>query len=505
MDKDKKNIPNLDIDIDYNSATGNKKTPLSKLLAVGIALFLVFVVLLIVSETTRLTSTASLHIEKKPTSTDPSKSEIIYNQLAFSSAHIPNIIYHPPNYFKGILFESWRSINKNQTWVLRIRGDLKFDNGDPITTSNILSSWKRLALINNRKGFKNIFNYIKDAKSIKNTHSKSQGIFSDGSHIIINFTKPIPGFLKELSRTIYSISHPSLYNNETGDWINHSKLISSGAYKVSSRTDKSLELKVRDDYPEKLIHPYRFGTINISWEKKSKKAPNITYGPSYKENKYNYVHHKGSKKLIAYAYCKGWRDPKSLCSSATSRKILRNEFYKELKNNKFTPYLSIFPKTIEGVYESYLPEMKTNMKYLKGKKLTYKESTLLKNLPIAKVFQSSLKMLAKHLGVKSSINRSSKRASDIELKTLSMSQIELETSPDKLFIDDSGVIIDTNGKLKKELSRTKINFGKINDIIWNQSIIWPITSYSDGVWTHPDIDFSIEDNVSFNFILIGRK
>jgi hypothetical protein len=63
--------------------------------------------------------------------------------------------------------------------------------------------------------------------------------------------------------------------------------------------------------------------------------------------------------------------------------------------------------------------------------------------------------------------------------------------------DSSGIII-------KELNKPHPDLQLINQEIWNQAIIWPITHYASGFWAKSTVDLSLINNslppTDFNWV-----
>jgi len=49
---------------------------------------------------------------------------------------------------------------------------------------------------------------------------------------------------------------------------------------------------------------------------------------------------------------------------------------------------------------------------------------------------------------------------------------------------------DLDGRISKELERTKIDVNAVNRLIWDQALIWPIGHFSYGLWVKSKYDLS---------------
>jgi hypothetical protein len=63
---------------------------------------------------------------------------------------------------------------------------------------------------------------------------------------------------------------------------------------------------------------------------------------------------------------------------------------------------------------------------------------------------------------------------------------------------------DSSGIILKELNKTHPDLQLINQEIWNQAIIWPITHYASGFWAKSTVDLSLINNslppTDFNWV-----
>jgi hypothetical protein len=60
-----------------------------------------------------------------------------------------------------------------------------------------------------------------------------------------------------------------------------------------------------------------------------------------------------------------------------------------------------------------------------------------------------------------------------------------------MFKSKEGIRIpDETGEIIAELDRPKPDLQKVNQLIWEQALIWPIAQFSSGVWVKEGIDYS---------------
>jgi len=60
-----------------------------------------------------------------------------------------------------------------------------------------------------------------------------------------------------------------------------------------------------------------------------------------------------------------------------------------------------------------------------------------------------------------------------------------------MFKSKEGIALpDESGNVLSELDQDNVDLQKINEFLWEQGLIWPITHYSSGLWARPELDFS---------------
>ena len=77
-----------------------------------------------------------------------------------------------------------------------------------------------------------------------------------------------------------------------------------------------------------------------------------------------------------------------------------------------------------------------------------------------------------------------------------------------MFLSEEGIRLpDEDGSIRAELGRENPDIQKINELLWEQAIVWPVMHYSSGLWARGEIDFS-EINLSLpptDFEWLGQK
>ncbi|MEK7721870.1 MAG: hypothetical protein AAB359_05725, partial [Elusimicrobiota bacterium] len=66
---------------------------------------------------------------------------------------------------------------------------------------------------------------------------------------------------------------------------------------------------------------------------------------------------------------------------------------------------------------------------------------------------------------------------------------------------------DPTGKCLKLIDKPRIDIQKVNEVLWDDAIIWPVTHLSIGLWGRTELDFSLINTIipPTAIHLIGRK
>ena len=148
--------------------------------------------------------------------------------------------------FKPWVAQSYEASPDQQTLTFKLRSDVKFSDGSPLTAKDVKASWDRGVT---GKGYANI---VTGFMGIKNT---DQVVARDDSTVVISLEKPNPFALKMIPINVMSImSGPSIKSHATPaddsghDWY-HNNALGSTAYVLANWTPGvQWELKPNPNY-----------------------------------------------------------------------------------------------------------------------------------------------------------------------------------------------------------------------------------------------------------------
>ncbi len=179
------------------------------------------------------------HIKDEPASLDPVKAvglpEIpvirdLFEGLTSQDAH--------GNIVPGVAL-SWQS-NDNKSWIFTLRKDARWSNGDPVTASDFVWSWRRLVDPQNSSSFA----WFAELAGIENAAAITKGEMPadklgvtalDNYHLKVTLTKPVPYF-PSLAASFAFYPTPQRVIEQLGaNWTKPGNLVGNGAYVLHER------------------------------------------------------------------------------------------------------------------------------------------------------------------------------------------------------------------------------------------------------------------------------
>lgn len=465
--------------------------------------------------------------EYPPYSTDPIDYDDVVHHLAWTSVYGTLVTEYKVGQFTGQLAKAWDSENNFTEWTFRIRPNCYFENGEPITPYAIAQSIKRIALVQKKRGsHSGLLENIIGLSNLEKTTSDIAGIQFDEQSITLKFTKPMPDLLSKIGFGLYSVTHPSQYE-EDGTWKDKRSIISSGAYKIQAWSEKTLELSINEkqescfSWPTKPLTDIEvvFGSENIDISQQ-----HIVSGSSNSlmiDSSFSFLGPSASDILYIRSY-------KSLEPRISA--ILRDVIISEmslLNNINFTLNRSFLPLTVKGTSPAKItPRTDEDLALIKGLSLRIPQYAATKKslnnqnvLSYTEAFSKVMEVLRLKYKVNivelpmdySSFTDTPKRASLYDLELLLTGVLVENPYEDIVFMFKSkeGIQLpDRNGAIFDLLNDAQKNIAQINQAIWDQGLIIPITHYSSGLWVKKDL-FNTQDLNHMlpptNFQFIGRK
>ena len=127
------------------------------------------------------------------------------------------------------LAESWETSDDKLTWTFKIRNDVKFSNGDPLTAEAVKQSIERAFAKNTRAA----------------TFFEYESITADGQNLVITTKKPLPGMPGYLADPLFIIVDVAA---ESGRDFSKEGPICTGPYTVESFVKERAVMKRNENY-----------------------------------------------------------------------------------------------------------------------------------------------------------------------------------------------------------------------------------------------------------------
>lgn len=487
----------------------------------GVAIILALLCLSIfiyVGNMQRNTKTLSIRYgSHTPYSADPLDYDAFVHHMVFRSVFGTLVSLYKAGDIAPQLASSWKSSNDRLEWTFNIRPGLVFENGEEISALSFVRSFTRLAfLLKQRKSSSDFFDHLRGIENLKAPDSQFAGLVADGQKLILRFQKAPDKLLETLSFGLYGLAHPSNWDLKTGTWIDPHKSIASSAYKVAEWTDKHLVLNKRDNFPDDYGHPNKPTQVDLIFaDRPDFSSVDLAGGASIDHPPSGFKFLQGSSFYILFLRCFSWAIKSSPFHSKLVRQNLRTQFYRFLKAQGTTPKRSFFPLIINGIEENTdvggsqsLPENRLiRVRYRNA----FSDSENI-NKAMAQLETLGLKIEGVSPDVKTVM-----KELDSNLSTYSfdlspfMTGILVESPLEDIrfmFKSAEGIRLpDATGEILKELEKEKPDLGKVNQMLWDQAIIWPLDHFTMGLWYRDHIDVSMlnPSMPPIDFAWIGQK
>ena len=411
----------------------------------------------------------------------------------------------------GQIAESWSNSDDLRTWTFYIRPDLTFSNGDKITADAVRLAFTRIAFLQFKShSASGLTEHLKEVSSLTSASQPFPGIEATDNQLILRFVRPQPKLLEAISFGLYAVAHSSDFNPVTGAWDDHKAAVASGPFQITHWDDRVLTVEQRKNVPAFFGRKDSPKSVDFVWHSDDVKTSDITMGSSLDGNQHENEDYFGTGALttsISYIRLLSWNDSQSPLKQKKARVFLRNSFYKKLESFGVRSHGFFLPTSISPSTDH--PETLDNLDSKNGFDVT--------SLILAKPAQNSAFAHKLYDALSESL-----KGQGIEIQPISRPPTQklkalLDPTPTKqhrgldiiavqtnLLVEDpihdvkfminskEGIRLpDPTGRLKLEAAKERPDFAKINEILWDDAIIWPVTHFSSGLWAKKGLfDFS---------------
>lgn len=158
-------------------------------------------------------------------------------------------IYDASRVLQPALAASWEVATDGRSVVFRLRPDLHFSDGSPLTAEDVVGSWLRIidpaapaplaALMIDVKG-------ARDYVTGRNSDPKSVGLRASGSDVEVELERPGADFPAIVSSPLFAVVPPAAWRD--GRAAFGVGAVGSGGYTIASASDTEIVLKANTNY-----------------------------------------------------------------------------------------------------------------------------------------------------------------------------------------------------------------------------------------------------------------
>jgi hypothetical protein len=461
----------------------------------------------------RMEKTLKVWTGRVPYSLDPMDYDALAHHICFRSVYLPLISDYRVGEITGQIAESWSTNADKSKWSFRIRKGLLFSDGSIITPNEIALSLNRAALLMKKSNsVSGLLENLRGFENLRRADELIEGIKVSEESISLFFDKPMPWLLEKVSFGIYGIVSHKNFDPETGEWLDKHKIVSSGPYEVEFWNSQKLVIKLRESFPRILLLSKPINRVEFSFDFSFIESADLIvdfddslsipdgfkfYGPV--------------KSAIRYIECEGWNRPESACHNMGFRRKLRSEFYWTLDILGFETINSFFPLAIKGTSafaveprdraNSILPHV-SELKI--GEVATgYKSERNQLKLTPQEAFYSAMTEIGRLNKIKvttipGAAKLSQSKPVDLRFRMTAILVDSPKSDISFMFNSEHGIKLpDQNGSIRKYIKDDNFSVQLVNEMLWDQAIIWPIGHMALGVWIkHGTVNLS-----SYNLIL----
>jgi hypothetical protein len=464
-----------------------------------------------------------VYFSELPSSLDPMEYDHSKHHPIQSIFHIKLISPYKNQKISPQLAKSWKVSESDKVWEFEIRNDVFFTDGSKVTSEVAAAALKRAVFqLKRSKSKHEILKKLEGIDGLTRPNSKIVGINTDKDKLVLRFSSPYPRLLEALFFGIFAIVHPDSFDSASGEWINKKieGAIGAGPFQVVLVNSEVIELEKKSHYPADLVHEKAFSKITFFKDKDRIGDADLASLSSDNEALAKTHRFFGRRAMhILYLLCHGWKLPESPLHSIENRRALRDQLEKEMKVGGRESPGSFFPIVMPGIEPSKVSDQRLeNMVSKKPIRVLDIRPAIspVVNLAIQSVFNAIEKsgIIAESVApvpmetAKKLLNPDlNEYLYDLGLFATGIS-IEDPAADVRLMFSPEGIRLpDLDGRIAKELEDPNFHVQKVNDLIREQALVWPVAHYSVGTWASGRVDFD-----AFNVLMplgelqwIGQK
>ena len=458
------------------------------------------------------------------TSLDPLRFDKLENQIVTSSVNATLVSNLGSSGIQPLIANSWSNANDFKTWVIELDENKKYSNGEKLEPEDVLLNLKRYifsqkqslstsGLLDKLEGYSDL-----DTSKIQNINEINlKGLKLKKNRLTFNFIKSMPNFLDQISFGIYGISHPTSFK-ENGEWIEKKDYITTGRYKVDKWDINEIIISLTEDR----IDNFKKIKFLIGFNEENLKKSDMAYASknslAFNDDWYYLSRVKDSN--ITYIKVMRWNVPGDYWNSRENRINFRNKYYEYLEKNGFELSNSFFPVQIRGVQKISYDKYKG---IIKKKKITIppffkslKSSVNLNKKDFGEIYKKAIEDLCAENNMNLNyIDYPSKEEEEKEIYDFQFlgTGINIEDPYEDIrfmFMSKEGIRLPyLDKKTIEALKNSDFNIQKINQMIFDEGLVWPILFTSQGMWVNRDKQINFKNanltKIAIDFYFVKKN
>lgn len=468
-------------------------------------------------------STITVNLNLKPHTADPYEFDHMVHHAIFPSILSPLVSITKKGIYQGIVAEKWEARDDYKTWIFTIRQNLKFSDEQLITPEVVAHSFKRIIFLQKKAKSQNgLSSIISGIEKFNHLSDLLSGISVEGATVIFSLNKSTPNLLDIISFGLYSIVSEQDYDSQTGLWKMPRQVTSSGGYRLKKWTEEIIEIELRPAFLSSIEFPKRASSVLFIWnsDKNADIFPRTSINPPEVEDISNYQFYGPVPSGITFIRLASYKRKESMFFDKQKRKIIRDCFYRSLQVAGQKVAKSFLPFSTPSELE--LAEVECKNSSFSNAVLTYaypKDSTSISSFG-QKVI-AAFKRTASHLKVEYKEQRElsfvelikKMEGNSIEFDLFNMGSYVTVEKPYEdirfMFLSKEGIKLpDETGEIIAEIKNESFSLQKVNKLIWDQALVWPIAHFSYGFWGNNRLDFTnlnlVTPMIDFNWIGVNH-
>lgn len=443
----------------------------------------------------------TVSVDSLPSSSDPLDGDVSSHVAAFTPVYATLASNTRKGSFHGVLAESWSASPDFRTWKFQFGRRIRYEDGTVVEPEHLARSWRRLAALMRRR--RSSDGFLSRLEGFKKEEGPT-GIRWDASSITLTFVEPNKEVLPAVSEAVYGAVSPDCFDARTLDWKCRRRAVASGPYGIAQWDDSGLELRLRRDSPEAIRHPKAPERILIRRAAAGAPPADIVFGDSLQTSPgAEFRFFGGMDAGVSFLRCQSWPDRRRPCGDRRTRRALRRAFYRELVRLGGSPALTFFPPSVIGTrpLEPDAGEAAVGGALVGSTVVvspmdpTDRSAALVDASLKAATHALALKLASRALTAEERYAQADPGSpafgADVVPMMTEVTLDQADSSIRYMFESAEGVRLpDPTGRAGRIIARTPVDMRSVDEVLWDDAIIWPLQHLSWGVWAHPKVDVS---------------